>query len=328
MSVSSTKDMPQFIIDSDDRITGDIEEFDVKIDLKPNNNYDSVALVHCGIPRSFYNIDNASNSITISENGVEFSTALPAGDYTSATLPNNIKTQLDEISLANNPTTPWTYSCVWDTVSHKWIITVFPHAGRPINRATSYLRSNEQQTHDLLGLVADTDTYYNTGNVINPPYTANFHRTNYITVKSNICHNDGNNNPDSQILARIPVRSTPFGELLVYDLMQMEDGSKLLANNRSNLFSFGLYDDHGRVLGLNGRGWFMTLIVYEYNKLGRLQLKELEMVIRQREFEKERRIDEIDPNASSTINEPPVEQVLIEDGLLPVPTDIEIENDE
>ena len=323
MSVSSTKDMPHFLIDSRDRISGDIEEFDVKLDLKPSNTYDSVALIHCGIPRSFYNIDDSNNSIGLSENGVELTTALLRGNYSATTLPGVVETQMNEISAINFPTTPWTYSWLWNSVTFKWEITVTGHAGRPVDLATTYLFFNGHQTHDLFGFEENSNNYYNVGQVLISTNVANFHRTNYVTIKSNIGHNDGNNAPDSQILARIPVKNVAMGELIIFDLIQIEDGSKLIANNKSNVYHFALYDDHGSLLDLNGREWFMSLMLYEYNKLGKLQLQELELLLRQREYDRERRIDEIDPNASITIRGPSVEQVLIEDGLLPDPTDLE-----
>ena len=323
ISVSSTKDMPQFIIDSDDRVTGDIEEFDIKLQVKPNNSYDSVALVHCGIPKSYYNVDELNSEFTIKENGNEYVGDIPSGQYTEINLPAIAKIAFDALSLAENPASPWTYSFCWDSFAFKWEITVTDHASRTRVVATSGLVFSGHTTHDILGFVDDTTNVYDISGLLISTNVANFHRTNYITIKSNICHNDGNNAPDSQILARIPVKNIAFGELIIFDLIQIEDGSKLIANNKSNQYHFGIYDDHGSLLFLNGRDWFMTLIMYEYNKLGKLQLKELDMIQKRRMFEKERRIEEIDPNSGLTIRPPPLEQTLIEDELVHEPIDLE-----
>lgn len=303
--MSSTNDAPQFIIDSEDRISGDIESFEVKLEVKPNNTYDSVALVHCGIPKSYYNVDSINNEFTFIENGSSYTIYVPVGEYTKTNLPAIWKAAMDAESLAQNPSSPWTYSIIWNSFTYKWEFTVTDHASRALVPATSGLSFSGHQTHDILGFTDEATYNYNSSGFLTSDNVVHFQRTNYITIKSNICHNNGNNAPDSQILARIPVKNVEFGQLITFDLIQLNDGTKAVANNRRNLYNFSLYDDHDSLLYLNGRDWFLTLFLYEFNKLAKLEIAEIERTLRKREIEREKAIDLIDPNKSSII-EPPV----------------------
>lgn len=292
MSLSSTHDTPHFIIDSEDRLDGEIEDFHIKLGLQNNNNFDSVALIHAGIPKTYYNIDSINNEFTIIENGVSYTGYMTIGEYTSNNLPIQAKAAYDALSFANNGASPWTYTFIWDSFQHKWQITVTGHAGRPLVPATSGLSFTDHQTHDLLGFVDGETVNYNVSGVITSTNTANFNRTNYITVRSSIAQNLGNSDTNSQILARIPVKNVAFGDLIIFDVYQLLDATKRLTNNRSNIFSFSIYDDHESLLFLNGRDWFFTLLCYEYNKLGKWQLEELELIRRQREIAREQVIEQ------------------------------------
>jgi hypothetical protein len=318
MSISATKDIPHFLIDSRDRLTGDVESFDMKLQVAPNNTYDSCALIHAGIPRSYYNIDELG-SFQLKENGVTTSSQLEAGEYTNDNIPRILKEVFDALSLSGNPTTPWTYNLVWNSFTFKWSITVTGHPGRVFNPATSAFKCNGLQFADVMGFDPIVGNLYDANGLVESTYVAKFQRTNYITIKSSICHNFGNNAPDSQILARIPVRNVPFGELIAYDLIQMEDGQKLIANKNSNVYRFGLYDDRDTLIFLNGRDWFMSVALWEYNRLSKYELQELEIVRQKRKIAKERAIDLLDPGRSTTIEPPSLEQIEADSGLLQPP---------
>lgn len=324
MSVSSTTDAPHFIIDSEDRTSGSVESFDVSIQMKKSNSYNSVALIHCGIPKSYYNIDILNSEYVLKENGVDYVDNLPNGEYGhEASDITRIQNAFNTTSSDNNGASPWTYVLSFDTFTFKWTVVVTGHASRAVNLVNSGLVFDGHQTHDLLGFEDETTVLYGAGGIIIAPNVANFERTSYITIKSNICHNNGNDNSDSQILCRIPIKKTPFGELILYDLAQIEDGSKLIANNKSNTYSFSIYDDHDSLLFLNGRDWFFTLMCYEYNKLAKLEIEEIEMIRRQRKIAREKAIDAIDPNSDLALHHPPVEQIIVEEEEIPLANDID-----
>ena len=127
------KDAPTFIVDSEDRLTGTNEEFSVALNIKPNNNYDMCCLVHAGIPKTYYNIDSQNSKIIILENANQYTGNFPSGNYTSSNLPAIYATTLNAISSTNNPASPWTYSCIWDSFTLKWQFTVTDNLLRPIS---------------------------------------------------------------------------------------------------------------------------------------------------------------------------------------------------
>lgn len=309
------RDTPSFIIDSEDRIQGTNENFTVSVHLKPNNNYDMCCLIHAGIPKTFYNIDTQNNQLIIRENGIQRSTSLPPGNYTHLNLQPVFSSVLNALSLSNNPASPWTYSIIWNSLTVKWEISVTEHAGRPMTSDSGIAFLNHQ-THDLLGFNDDTIYLYtiNAGiGTTSSQNTPNFELTSYISIKSNVCNNEGNNDPDSAVLARIPVHKTNFNDVLVYDLLQLDDGAKRIANNKSNIYNFAIFDDHDRPIRLNGRGWYITLFMYEHNVL---PLRELQKMDREEERirqTRERSIETINPDAGLDIKAPLVTNIDIID---------------
>lgn len=292
MSLSSTIDTPTFVIDSHDSINGNNELFEIKLDIKKNNDYNQVSLIHAGIPKSYYDIDSQNSGYTLTENGISQPANLPSGDYTIANASTILNAAFDAISSLISPATPWTYSFAWNSFEFKWDITVTEHAGRVFaNGSIGYL---EHTINHLLGFPDDSGTvsFVSSGPTtafLKSTNVANFERTKFITIKSNIAHNDGNSNPDSQLMATIPVNNAAFNDVLIYDLIQLQDGVKMLGNNKSNVYSFGIYDDHNRLLNLNGRHWFLTLFMYKHNDVSKLQIEEIKFVKKQRKIAEEKK---------------------------------------
>ena len=52
---------------------------------------------------------------------------------------------------------------------------------------------------------------------------------------------------------------------------------KTLVNHNNNLYTFGLYDDEGRELDLNGRDWSLTLFVSRHNYHPEISIKDIKI---------------------------------------------------
>lgn len=274
------RDTPSFIIDSDDRIDGSISYFSANVNMKPNNNYDMVSLIHAGIPKTYYNIDDSNCILTLRENSVDHDIPLLNGEYTTTNLPAIIQDELNLTSLFFNPATPWTYVITWNDFTKKWKFEVTGHAGRPV-LADSGLKFSNDQTYKILGFEDNTTNLFVT-DILHSTIIPNFERTLYFSIKSNLCNNAGNSDPDSSVLARIPVDNYDFNDYIVYDVIQLADSVKNITSNKSNVYIFGLYDDRDRLINLNGRGWYFTLFMYEHNTL---PMRELQLLDRQKEQE-------------------------------------------
>lgn len=106
-------------------------------------------------------------------------------------------------------------------------------------------------------------------------YVVDFELTKYITIKSNIALDQGNSTRDNAILGVIPVYDVPHGGVINYELTQLEDESKYLSNNKNNIYSFSLWDDHDERMKLNGINWFVKLFLYEYNPYYELAINDI-----------------------------------------------------
>jgi len=315
------RDQPTFIVDSSDRISGSHDYFTTHLHIKPNNNYDMCSLIHCSIPNTFYNVDIQNNQITIRENGIEKTGSLPPANYTNDSLSPayvdtlaNIEFLLNALSISIDAVNPWTYTLAWSEFFSKWTLIVASVAGRPmladsglyfdVNQLNNFFGFHDEvfYPYTILGLVGDIIS------VILPKMDL----TSYITLKSNLTTNDGNNDPDSSVLLRMPFRNTIFNDVITYDLIQLEDGAKRIANNKSNIYTFGIYDDHDRPMRMNGRPWYFTLFMYEHNILPLKELKIIEDAEIKKQQDKERSIETKNPDMSLDI-------------LSPVPTIVDIQ---
>lgn len=288
-------DTPTFIIDSDDRLHGSVEEFTVEVPMKPNNNYNMVSLVHAVIPKTYYNVNPANYSFTLTENSVSRTSTILVGNYTISEFETRIASRLNFISSLINAINPWTYTVTYDTFTQTFIYDVLSVAGRPIVSA-SFTFSNHQM-HDIFGFEDNTTNSFAVGGLsgtLSSTVIPNLNLTEYISIKSNIANNAGNADSDSSVLARIPISNVAFGESIIYDVIQLQDAVRNITTNTSNIFFFGLYDDHNRPMKLNGRGWFLTLFMYNHNPLPLLEYNRLQKQIEQEELARMRGRDDID----------------------------------
>jgi len=117
------------------------------------------------------------------------------------------------------------------------------------------------------------------GNIysVTSEYVIDFELTKYITIKSNISLDQGNATGDNAILGVVPVTDVPNGGLINYELQQLEDESKYLSNNKNNIYSFSLWDDHDERMKLNGINWFTKLFLYEYNPFYELAINDIKI---------------------------------------------------
>jgi len=291
-----------------------IEDFDICVELPTNNKFNQVSVSSIVIPKSFYNIvDNsvgiseiaAPNSFTdpfrdnqflLSEGTGSTSSALitvPLGFYNSVNFPIQMKSLLETASpngLTYEITYPdpnteldtrkFTYKCL-DNTSALEISFFFPTVTR--RSSSGACKTNDtSRISEIMGFTNETDggkkvfalesgTIYS----VTSEYVIDFELTKYITIKSNISLDQGNATGDNAILGVVPVSGVPNGGLINYELQQLEDESKYLSNNKNNIYSFSLWDDHDERMKLNGINWFVKLFLYEYNPYYELAINDI-----------------------------------------------------
>ncbi len=99
-----------FIINSRDRISGTDSDFVYKLDLLPDNNYDTICCLQAIIPKSYYLVDTNRNTFTLDEDGDQVEISVDIGNYSQKSFANRITTLLNENSPNN-----WVYSITYPT---------------------------------------------------------------------------------------------------------------------------------------------------------------------------------------------------------------------
>lgn len=313
--LSMYKDSPSFLIDSTNRLSGTNESFHIKVDLGHDNNYDVCSIIHAGIPLSFYNIDSLNNQVVLSENGGSTIAYIPTGQYDSTTILTALEGALDAASLSLSASFPWTYDVTFDSTSHKLTIVATEHASRTISSGAVTMSNFNPgrilgfSDNSINSMIVDSGT----GTVVSSN-VCDFARTQYITIKSDIGANHGSVHHDIGVMARIPVNNATFNGMIAYDIQQLFDSTRVMNNNRSNIFSFSLYDDLDRPLNLNGQKWFCTLFCYKHNEVPKMQFDEITYIRKEREKQKKKQeaekerflheqleIERNDPSANTVI---------------------------
>jgi len=233
--ISLTNERPTFLIDSDNRNTGTNSMFTINVPIRQNNKFDTVALVSIGVPKSYYNVDTGLNTFTLKENGASTIVTLSSGSYNITNYQRLMESQLNTASSVIDAVNPWTYTLSFDDSTFKWTYTISAPVARAYVSANIILTGHE--SHEVLGFANDSDNVFDAFGILESTYANNFERTKYITVKSDIARNSGNAGTDSSIVAHIPVNTTSFDQIIRYDLVDLGDGSRELANNASNCSS-------------------------------------------------------------------------------------------
>ena len=234
------------------------------------------------VPLAFYNSINFPIILKGLLEERSASTSTTGSNVTSgAVFGNNL---IYEISYPD-PTTEadtrkFTYKCL-NNASALPISFFFPTVTRT-GSGGSCKSNDTSRISEIMGFTNETNAglksfTLESGSIysVTSEYVVDFELTKYITIKSNIALDQGNATGDNAILAVIPVFDVPNGGVINYELTQLEDESKYLSNNKNNIYSFSLWDDHDERMKLNGINWFVKLFLYEYNPFFELAINDI-----------------------------------------------------
>jgi len=290
-----------------------IENFSSCVQLPPNNKFNQVSISSVVIPKSYYNIiDNSvgvsevaapnsfvgsfvDNQFLFTEGTSSALITVPLAFYNSINFPIVMKDLLETQSVTNGnsltyevtypdsttqaDTRKFTYKCLNNSGALA-ISFFFPTVTK---KNTSGCKSNDtSRISEIMGFSNETNSglksfALESGSIysLTSEFVIDFELTKYITIKSNISLDQGNATGDNAILGVIPVVDTPNGGVINYELQQLEDESKYLSNNKNNIYSFSLWDDHDEPMKLNGLNWFVKLFLYEYNPFFELAINDI-----------------------------------------------------
>jgi hypothetical protein len=274
MTITIGLDKPSFLINSSNRVSGTNESFDYIIDLDDTgNSYDQVAVTSVTIPKSYYNL-SFDSILELSEDGFSVDIPFERGDYNLTSLKLIVVQKLNFYSPGNYTYTMTSPDPLTEVDSRKFTYT----CSAPVTSTITLNASENTRLHHFLGFIEGVpNTFVNAGILkLTSVRTYNFEHTKYIVIKSNISHNAGNLDSDTEILVRVPI-TNPNQKIIHYRLISLEDEIKTLYDPNKNIFHFALYDDENRLLDLNGDEWAMTLFVARHNYHDEIEINHIKV---------------------------------------------------
>lgn len=209
--------------------------------LKDDNNilYNTISIVHCEIPYSFYVVNESNNKLVLSTGTIN----VPYGNYNANSLMKYINTQL-----------PVNMILSFDATTGKMKLTY--------NQWFSILSTSTIQK--LLGLAVNT-TYSSTSNVIAFPYPMNVLGTKNLYIKSNVMLANYNSlTKDYVTLSCIPVNVEPYG-IILYN--NYSNSAYIIRNKKLDNVEIKIFDDNNNFVDFNNIEWNITIEITTYKEV-------------------------------------------------------------
>ena len=259
-------------INSYDRLSGTSSSFtaDVSQQVKPVNDYDSIVLLNASIPKSYYLVNNYSNTFQISESGYPTRTiTLVNGNYSLTALRSALNTLIAAAGLQ------FTYVFSISQITGKSTFTSSGTGCALIFGANSPWR--------ILGFNKATYNIPLVGSAytVTSPNVVNLQLTNTIDIMSNVV--------DKGILSSVIPSQSDFGAIL---FIERNAGlvSKQLISRQFNSIQIYLLDGiTGQPIDLNGLDVQMTLVLYKKNNYFKTMLEDHKLQLLQDDYEQRAR---------------------------------------
>lgn len=212
-----------------------------------DNDYNRIGLANITIPKTWYLMDDAHNTFTITEL-VDRTITIPVGNYSFRSLGNSIQTLLNTGGIG------WVYTVSANTLIGKFVITVTGNGATQPIITISTLR-----LRNILGFDNTANTFVT--NSLTSSKVVNLQLANNCLV---ICSMSGATN---NVLANIISGGEDFS-LITYLNPNLAMLSKPLINGDSNIVYFRIVDFRNNLfepLDLNGATIILTLVFWKYN---------------------------------------------------------------
>jgi hypothetical protein len=266
---------------SKDRVSGRNSNFQsAPVDLG-NNTFDSVALVQCSIPKSFYNMPSGYNTFRLTEfDGVSSSSVtitIPPGNYTRINLQSVLSTVLTNASpdgLTYNVTYPPSTSA--DTFHY----TINVNASDIYTISLTFF---ENSPFRQLGFDVGTYTFSEVSLVLQQLESVNAINLAYILrafIKSNIVSNA----TDGILEELLQFGSFPSSSVMSFQQVSFDLNSRVFNPDNKNSWTFALVDSFSNEIDLNNVPWAFSLVLWQRNATHEIHKKDLLITNEERLF--------------------------------------------
>ncbi len=249
-----------YFVDSDFRLTGSHSNFAYKLELPPNNNFDSVAVLQATIPKSYYLIAEGRNTFQLKEWNTLITITLPVGNYTRDLLASTLQNLLNAATVFG-----LTYTVTYPTKlklpdTGKFTFTYTPQIDVNI---VQFIFSDSGATPAVaMGFQWNSTYTFNTipsGGTLTSVNVCKLQARDIVYIQSDMTEN-GSTAVLQEIFSSVPdfsymvYKSGEAGGVLAH--------RKRLRNSRSNVYSFVVTDDDGVELDTNGINVVFSLVVW------------------------------------------------------------------
>jgi len=197
--------------------------------------YNTISIVHCEIPYSFYIINEYNNLLSLSTGNIY----ITYGNYNANSLITYLKTQLPiNMNISLNSSTG--------------VLSLTYNQQFQIYETTT--------VYKVLGL--QKKNYTSINNSIIFDYPCNFLGTNNLYIKSNfILDNFNTSTKDYITISNIPVSVEPFS-IVLYN--NYSNSKHIIKNKNLDNIEIKIYDDDNNLVDFNNIDWSITLEIESY----------------------------------------------------------------
>jgi hypothetical protein len=250
-----------FHINSRNRISGNDNNFMYSIELNKDDDFDSVIVLGCNIPKSYYMVQNGYNTFTLKINGQSDKLiTIPIGNYNRRSFQASLQNLLLSASGINFIIS---YSEPNTVDTGKFF---YSYNGLFSGVAFQFYNNN---IAELMGF--NKNTIINFNDISKTLISSNvlkFQLEDVIYLRSDIVDNVGVNN---NVLQEIYCSNGDkvYGNIN-YTYMNLEGTTRSMVKSPSNIYNFYLTDEDQTPIILNGLNINFTIMCYKKNNIFQL----------------------------------------------------------
>lgn len=241
-----------YYINSSDRIAGTTDNFTYEINIPGGANYDSVSVVQCNIPISYYLVQDGFNTFHLQEGATVATVTIPPANYSANSFALVVAPLINSVSPNH-----WTYTMTLPNAftepnTGKYTFTVSGNTSQP-----SFIFTDN--VNELFGFPPNTTATFVADTLISQN-VLKFILEDTLLIHSDICDNGENG-----ILQEVFSNNTRQFSNVTFQNPDIECYSRKLRTTQSSMYTFALTNEYGRPINLNGLNMTFTLVLFKRN---------------------------------------------------------------
>jgi len=251
--MSQVKSKRIYYISSADRTSGTTSAFGIPIEVPTEEKFDSITLLDCSIPVSYYLVPSGYNTFVLSEpTQVDVTITIPVGNYSIGSFCSTVGPLLTTASLSG-----FTYILTYQngfSSALNGLITTTVTGNAGVQPTLTF--SSQNYIKNQFGLSSLSNTF--TGSTLVSNQVCDFTTESYLLI-----HSDLANNGSNDVLQGVYQGNSSNMQFIQYEATQPLVHAKALSTNKNQLIHFYLTDSQNVPINLNGLDWSITLMLFK-----------------------------------------------------------------